>query len=90
MSNDNKEKKENRGTGKKVKRNNIIDQYFNRAIIIFLLVMMLLMIYNLRQYGQLYQSIDNLNQAYSDIQTENRVLKERIEKHSVTISVDKQ
>ncbi|MDD3655219.1 MAG: transglycosylase SLT domain-containing protein [Atribacterota bacterium] len=82
MSNDNKEKKENRGTGKKVKRNNIIDQYFNRAIIIFLLVMMLLMIYNLRQYGQLYQSIDNLNQVYSDIQTENRVLKERIEEQN--------
>jgi soluble lytic murein transglycosylase len=82
MSNDNKEKKENKGTGKKLKRNNIIDQYFNRAIIIFLVVMILLMIYNLRQYGQLYQSIDNLNQAYSDIQTENRVLKERIEEQN--------
>jgi soluble lytic murein transglycosylase len=77
MDND-KDKTTQNQKDKKLKKSSIIDRYFNKSVIIFLIIMLLLLINNQRQSQQLYQSVKDLNLAYQDIQTENRLLKDKI------------
>jgi soluble lytic murein transglycosylase len=63
---------------KKLKKRSIIDRYFNKSVIVFLIIMLLLLINNQRQSQQLDQALKDLNLAYQDIQTENRLLKDKI------------
>ncbi len=77
MDND-KDKTTQNQKDKKFKKSSIIDRYFKKSVIIFLIIMLLLLINNQRQSQQLYQSVKDLNLAYQDIQTENRLLKDKI------------
>jgi septal ring factor EnvC (AmiA/AmiB activator) len=63
---------------KKLKKSSIIDRYFNKSVIVFLIIMLLLLINNQRQSQQIDQALKDLNLAYQDIQTENRLLKDKI------------
>ncbi len=83
MNNNKKDsKKNNKSVGeksKKSKKKSFLDKYFHITVFIFLLVVILLLIFNLRQYDQIFQSVADLNRTYYDIQRENQVLKEKIE-----------
>lgn len=74
----NKDKTTQKQKDKKLKKSSIIDRYFNKSVIIILVVMLLLLINNQRQSQQLYQSIEDLNLAYQDVQTENQLLQDKI------------
>lgn len=82
MNNDKKVSKEAHKTikrkEKKLANNSLTDKYFNKTVIIFLVIVILLLIFSLKKYSQIYQSITNLNRVYDNIQKENQILKEKI------------
>lgn len=67
--------------GKILEKINNRDQYFTKYFIIFLILLpSILLIYGIRQYEHLSKAIDNLNRIYNEVQTENKTIKEQIEK----------
>jgi hypothetical protein len=65
-------------TKNKGKKSNILDRYFNRIVIIFLVVLLLILINGKFESNQLYQSIAEVIASYQDIKEENQWLKEKI------------
>jgi cell division protein FtsB len=65
-------------TKNKVKKSNILDRYFNRIVIIFLVALLLLLINGKFESNQLYQSIAEVTASYQGIKEENQWLKEKI------------
>lgn len=69
----------------KLKKGSIVEKSLNRMVMVFLVLMVLLSVYSIKQYEQLYQNFVNLNQSYTDLQIENKVFKETVEKQNLKL-----
>ncbi len=65
-------------TGKKSKKNSLLDKYFNSLLLVFLVILLLISVKGQYELRQLYQSLENISTSYQEIKEENLLLRTKI------------